>query len=570
MTTLGIDLGTTNSVAAVWRDGATVLIPNSLGHVLTPSVVSLSDDDRILVGLPARERLSTHPARTAAVFKRYMGAERQFTLGTRSFRPDELSALVLRSLRADAEAHLGERITDAVITVPAYFNDLQRRATRAAGELAGLNVLRLLTEPTAAALAYGIQVGGNEAFFLVLDLGGGTFDVSLLHCFEGIMEVRATAGDTWLGGEDFVDVIVQAFMAEVGARAGVPPVSNLDRFHGLLRRQAELAKRQLSETGAATIVVPHGDAELRWTLDRARFEQLAEPVLARIRLPIERALRDARVDPDTLSQVVLAGGATRMPMFRRLIARLFRRMPAQHINPDEVVARGAAVAAGMLSRSAGLEEVIMTDVAPFTLGISVTQTDPTGAHLHGVFLPIIERNTVIPASRAKLVTNLRDNDTRIRMDVYQGEAHLVSDNIHLGDLTVSCPPGPAGSNCLDVRFSYVQSGLIEVEATVLSTGVREAKVIEGNPGVLSPREIAARLRELSALKLHPREDVRHQALLAEARRLYEQRLGARRERIGEALTNFMASLETQDADRIRASHESLRRILDADDDGFFL
>lgn len=567
---LGIDLGTTNCVAGVWRDGRTALIPNALGHVLTPSVVALAANGDVVVGLAARERSATHPSRTASLFKRYMGTNRTTTLGSRYFRPEELAALLLRSLKEDTEAYLGEPVTEAVITVPAYFNDLQRKATQTAGTLAGLKVLRLLTEPTAAALAYGTGVEDEERLLLVIDLGGGTFDVSLLHCFDGIMEVRATAGDTWLGGEDFVDPIVAAFMAEVGDAAGLPPVSQIAPVHGALRRQAELAKRRLSEAADATIVLVHDGAEIRWTIDREKFERLAEPVLARVRLPIERALRDARVDPDSLSEVVLAGGASRMPMLRRLVGRLFKRMPLQHINPDEAVARGAAVCAGMLGRSADLREVVLTDVAPFTLGIEVVRTQGAGERIHGLYLPIIERNTVIPASRSRIVQTVDDNQAAIAIDVYQGEGHRVKDNIPLGKLVARCPLAPAGKVEVEVRFTYDPSGLLEVETNVLSTGMRETLVIEGNPGLLSRQEIEDRLAQLSALKLHPREAAKHRALLARAERMYEQRLGEVRMAIGEALTDFVAVLETQDPDRIRLAHETLRRLLDEADDGFFL
>jgi molecular chaperone HscC len=567
---IGIDLGTTNSLAAIWRNGEATLIPNALGHVITPSVVSIGDNDEVLIGLPARERLSTHPMRTASIFKRYMGTNRVFTLGKRDFRPEELSSLVLRALKTDAETYLGEPVEEAIITVPAYFNDLQRKATQTAGALAGLKVRRLLTEPTAAALAYGIGDDKQEKLLLVIDLGGGTFDVSLLHCFEGIMEVRATAGDTWLGGEDFVDALASAFMSEVGEAAGVPPLSTAQPIHGALRRQAELAKRRLSDAEAAEIALAYNGSDLRWPIDRAKFERLTEPVLARVRLPIERALRDARVDPDTLAQVILAGGASRMPMFRRLIGRLFKRMPLMTINPDEVVARGAAVCAGMQARSLDLQEVIMTDVAPFTLGVEVVRTESPGHHIHGLYMPIIERNTVIPASRAKIVNNVYDNQTSITIAVYQGEAHLVKDNIKLGEMSVHCPPAPAGQTRLDIRFTYDTSGLLEVEAVVFSTGVRETLVIEGNPGVLSKQEIRDRLVKMAALKLHPREDAAHRALLARAQRLYEQRLGATRNAIGEALTHFIAALDSQEPDRIRAARDALQRVLDAHDDEFFL
>ena len=567
---VGIDLGTTNSLVGIWRDGRVTLIPNALGHKLTPSAVGLGDEGDILVGLAARERLITHPALTAAAFKRYMGTDRLLFLGARGYRPEELSALVLRSLKADAEAMLGESVGEAVITVPAYFNDAQRKATRAAGELAGLKVNRLLTEPTAAALAYGLEASEEESTILVVDLGGGTFDVSVLQCFEGVMEVRACAGDSWLGGEDFVDAIVAGFMAGPGAEAGLPPMAADPVLHAALRRQAELMKRKLSEADSTAIELAHDGKMLRWVRSREDFEKLSEPLLSRLRTPIERALRDARVDPAALTQIVLAGGASRMPMFRRLIARLFQRLPVQSIDPDEVVAQGAAVRAGLAMRDQGLDEVVLTDVAPFTLGVGVSERDSDGNRIDGLFLPVIERNTVIPASRIQSVSTLEDNQSQISLKVYQGESRLVRDNILLGELLVAVPRKPAGQESLDIRFTYDTSGLLEVEATVRSNSLKRNLVIEGNPGVLTPEQIKDRLVELAKLKVHPRDQAENAALVARAKRLYEERLGATRHRIGDWLSEFMAVLNRQDEAEIAEARRRLTANLDGVDDNFFL
>lgn len=565
---VGIDLGTTNSLIGVWRNGAPMLIPNALGDRLTPSAVSVGDDGEILVGLAARERLSTHPLRTATAFKRYMGNARELTLGSLAFRPEELSAFVLRALKADAEAFLGEPVDAAVITVPAYFNDVQRKATKAAGELAGLTVSRLLTEPTAAALAYGLDSSQDDEMILVVDLGGGTFDVSLLHVFEGVTEVRATAGDSRLGGEDFVDGIVAAFMDAAGSAAGLPPADLPSPAQAAIRRQAELAKRRLSDAETATLRVVRGERTVEWELTRAAFEEISAPLLSRLRFPIERALRDARIDPDRIARVILAGGASQMPVFRKLIGRLFRRLPLQTINPEEVVAQGAAIRAGMLARDADLTERVMTDVAPFTLGIAVVET--TGdARVDNLFLPILERNTVIPASRVKRVVNAHDNQNEVNVQIFQGEGRFVEDNIPLGALTVPIPRGTAGSQSIDVRFTFDPSGLLEVESLVVGTGVRRTLVIEGNPGVLSAEEIAARLSALEKIKLHPRDDTAHQALLARGKRLYEEHLGRPRDEIGAALAQFQGALERQDQDRIRLASRILEEVVERFDDGFF-
>ena len=550
---LGIDLGTTNSLAALWRDGAPVLVPNALGQVLTPSVVSLDKTGEILVGAAARDRLSSHPELSVAAFKRFMGTSREFPLGPRRFRAEELSAFVLRALKADAEAFLGQPVEEAVITVPAYFNDAQRKATRIAGELAELKVERLLNEPTAAALAYGLQAraAGREGKILVFDLGGGTFDVSLLDCFDGVMEVRASTGDNFLGGEDFVDAIVAWFLDEVG----VPPPdpAALPPWWGTLRRQAEQAKRQLTDRQEAEIELTWDGRSRRARLSRERFAALAEPLLQRLRRPVERALQDARIRPEALSEIVLAGGATRMPMIRRLAAQLFGRLPLVQVNPDEVVACGAAVQAGLKQRDAALREVVLTDVAPYTLGVEVVdEISPGNAH-PGRFLPVIERNTVVPASRTKRVNALHDYQTKVVVPIYQGESRLVKDNIFLGTLRLDLTPAPARDQVIDIRFSYDINGLLEVSAVSVLNGRRERVVIESNPGVLSPAEIEMRLAVLTQFQILPRDRAEHRALIARAERIYEERLGEQRRQVGQETSRFEAALDRQDPAEITAA-----------------
>jgi molecular chaperone HscC len=566
---IGIDLGTTNSLVAIWQDGESQLISNALGSVLTPSAVSIDADDKILVGQAARDRLVSAPAHSVAAFKRYMGTNREFRLGKRVFRAEDLSALVLGQLKADAEAQLCRKVTEAIITVPAYFNETQRKATKAAGEIAGLKVERLLNEPTAAALAYGLQEPGAERKILVLDLGGGTFDVSILEMFDGVMEVRATAGDNFLGGEDFVDAIMDRFIAAVSDQAKIAPRTRPSPIHGALRRAAELAKRALTDVERHEISVVIGGRKVDWVLTRDEFEVLSDPLLKRIRAPIERALRDSRLHPDQISHLVLAGGATRMPLIRRLAARLFQRLPIAQINPDEVVARGAAVQAGLKMRDAALDDVVMTDVAPFSMGIEVTRTDQGRVVDTGLYLPIIERNTVIPVSRSTQVQGIKDNQEKIDIRVFQGEARQVRDNVALGELTVWIPPGPAGSVAVDIRFTYDVSGLLEVETKVLSTGAVDRLVIEGHPGVLSPAEIRGRLDALQHLKIHPRDQAENQALMAQAERLYEERLGDERQAISQAIDEFRSVLAGQDAGEIAEFRAKLQSWLDTIDRSIF-
>lgn len=556
---VGIDLGTTNSLIAVWQDGAPRLIRNSLGDVLTPSCVSVDEDGSILVGRAARERLQTHPDRTVAVFKRYMGSDRQTRLGQRDFRPEELSALILRSLKEDAEAALGQPVTEAIITVPAYFSDAQRKATRAAGQLAGLRVDRLLNEPTAAALAYGIHLRGTETRFLVFDLGGGTFDVSVLDMFEGVMEVRASAGDNALGGEDFTLRLAEHFFAQ----AKLPVrLKNDRRFLQRLTAQTEAAKRALiNESAKATIRMAHDGAEYAVEVDESELERLCAGLLKRLRDPVERALRDANLRPAELASVVLAGGATRMPAVRRMVARMFGRFPSCDINPDEVVALGAAVQAGLKMRDAALDEVVMTDVAPYSLGISVAVEMGDGSCSSGHFDPIIERNTPVPVSRVKRYVPVRDRQKQLELQVYQGEARMARDNILLGSLTIKLPRLPCDDSMVDVRFTYDVNGLLQVEATVVHTREVHRILIEGNPGLLSDEEIATRLATLSELKIHPRDRIEHRTLMARAERLYQQLRGPQRERYGMCIGEFELALESQDMRVIEPARERFEALL---------
>jgi molecular chaperone HscC len=318
--------------------------------------------------------------------------------------------------------------------------------------------------------------------------------------------------------------------------------------------------------------VVHEGKPIEWTFGREQFELLSEPLLARLRAPMERALRDARVDPDALSRIILAGGASQMPMFRRLIARLFRRLPVYQVNPEEVVARGAAVRAGMLARGTGLEETVMTDVSPFTLGIEISEQhgDDKSHRVHGQFMPIIERNTIIPASRSKIVHPVEDKQRTLALRVFQGEAPRVKDNVSLGELTIKLPPGPATKQNIDVRFTYDTSGLLEVQATILNTGRIDKLVIEGNPGVMQPDEIARRLAALAKLKIHPRDDMKTRALIARAALLFEERLGDTRAMIGRALSQLTAALERQEPDEIEAARDALTSLLDQFDQDFLL
>ncbi|TCV93201.1 molecular chaperone HscC [Luteibacter rhizovicinus] len=554
---VGIDLGTTHSLVSVWTDDGPRLIPNAQGKFLTPSVVGVDDAGIVLVGAQAQGRLVSHPQSTVAAFKRYMGTDRVTQLGDHRFRSEELSALVLKSLLADVRAELGVDATEAVISVPAYFSDAQRKATRNAGALAGIRVDRLVNEPTAAALAYGLEQRGNESRFLVLDLGGGTFDVSILEIFDGVMEVHATAGDNYLGGEDFVDVLMHEFCANHALDAGT--LDDADRAR--LRDGMERIKRRLSQGPVTDASVELARATYSFSIDESTFEQRAGSLMARMRAPIERALRDAKLSSGDLDDILLVGGASRMPMVSRLITRMFGRLPLRHIHPDEAIARGTAVMAGLLSRAEALSEVVMTDVCPYTLGIEITRRGEGGHHQDGMFAPVIERNTVVPTSRVETFHPVTDYQATLKLRVFQGEAPRVVNNVLLGEIEVPLPRARAQDTPVDVRFTYDVSGIIQVEALVQSTQERHQLVILHNPGILDDAEVARRLVLLSHLKIHPREDQVNVTLIERAERLYEERTGEVRRMLTEWLQGFRGVLETQDPLRIRSAQKRMDELL---------
>jgi molecular chaperone HscC len=558
---IGIDLGTTNSAVAVWQDGEAVLVPNSLGDLLTPSAVSLADDGAVMVGMAARERQSSHPKLTATAFKRFMGAERKYSLGRQTFTPEDLSALVLRTLKADAEAWLGEVVEGAVITVPAYFNDRQRKATRRAGELAGLKIERLINEPTAAALAYGLHTLEEENPFLVFDLGGGTFDVSLVQIFDGVIEVRASSGDNQLGGEDFNEALARLARGRMGAALG-SAADDPEGFGQVMRAAAERTRRQLTDRESAAFSVVWRGEGFETEITAADFETACADLLARLREPVLRAMRDGKTRVEGLSEIVLVGGATRMPIVRRAVTRMFGRFPNVTIHPDHAVALGAAVQAGLMARDAALDEIRLTDVCPFTLGVDSAETDGRGKILRHVFSPIIERNTVVPASRVRTFYTLADDQRRVVFSILQGESRDPSLNIKLGDLDIPVSPKPAGEVRVDCRFSYDASGLLEVDITVPDTGVNRQMVIIDDDRSGGRDDLAARRQALEALKVHPRDQAANAASLARAERCYEGLLAERREHVGDLIGQFQSVLDGQDPREIEVARKALDARLD--------
>ncbi len=553
---IGIDLGTTNSLVACFRNGKAEIIPNRLGENLTPSVVSVDSKGTVYVGRSAKERAMLHPLESASVFKRSMGTDREYTLGDWKLRAEELSSLVLRSLKEDAEAYLGEPVTDAIISVPAYFNDLQRKATKRAGELAGLNVVRIINEPTAAAIAHGMTEE-KDARYLVFDLGGGTFDVSILELYSPIMEVHAIAGDNFIGGEDFTDVLYHLFLDN----AGISPDSLDLKTRSEVRKNAESCKCAFSHSNEIIMCCTiQGNMHiLRLSLEE--YEKACAPLLDRLRKPIERSLRDAGVSLNEIDKIVLVGGATRSPVVRKFVAKLFGRIPSFGINPDEAVALGAALQCGMKSRDTEIREVVLTDVCPFTLGTEVV-VDNGVFEEPGHYLPIIERNTVIPVSRTETVYTAHENQTRITVKILQGESRNSQNNLLLGELSVPVPPGPKGKEAVDITYTYDVNSLLEVEVYVHSSKLRRKILIQGNQSPLSQEEAEKRMEALQYLKQNPRDEEPNRLVLLRGERLYEEATGDTRRAIDRAMMEFDRALKNQDRTKIQQAREKLTKFLD--------
>ncbi|MGB1311369.1 MAG: Hsp70 family protein [Leucothrix sp.] len=558
MTILGIDLGTTNSACAVWRDDKVELIPNALGDLLTPSAVYIDHDNNIHIGRIARERSVTNPKQTAQVFKRYMGSNKTVKLAGKDYSAVELSSFVLARLKEDAEKHLGESLTQAVISVPAYFNDTQRKATKQAGEMAGLSVERLVNEPTAAAIAYGLHEKPEHSQFMVLDLGGGTFDVSIMEYFSGVLEVHASSGDNFLGGEDFLDILVDQYLSKADLSRKKLSPQDLQK----IQLQMEQVKREFNTAESVKIEPIIKNQTETISISRDQFAAMTQELLKRIQQPIETTLRDANLRPVDLDDVILVGGATRMQSLRSTVAKMFRRLPMANLDPDLVVAMGAGIQAGLKARDKALDDVVLTDVSPYTLGTGIINEADISGVQGDLFSPILERNTVIPASRVAAYYTVYDNQKELEFTVYQGESRLVKNNISLGSINVKIPKNKKGKEGAEVRFSYDMNGLLEVDIKVISNGETYYKMIQNAPGELTDEALAKSREKLATLKFHPREDEKNQLLIARAERLFESRLADQRQVIQSSLRYFEEILEKQDSKAIELAQSEFGEFLD--------
>jgi molecular chaperone DnaK len=498
---VGIDLGTTNSVVAYMEGNTPTVIPNAEGSRLTPSVVAFTKNGERLVGQLAKRQAITNPERTVSSIKRQMGTDWKLTIDGKAYTPQEISAMILQKLANDASTYLGEKVTRAVVTVPAYFNDAQRQATKDAGRIAGLDVLRIINEPTAAALAYGLDKKGNETI-LVWDLGGGTFDVSILEVGDGVFEVKATNGDTRLGGDDYDKRIVDWLVAEFKKDQGIDLSQDRQALQRLTEG-AEKAKIELSAMLQTTINLPfitadqNGPKHLDYTLTRAKFEQLTADLTERTVKPFEQALADAKLSVDDLKEVVLVGGATRMPAIQELVRKLTKKEPHQGVNPDEVVAIGAAIQAGVLSGE--VRDVVLLDVTPLSMGLET---------LGGVMTKLIDRNTTIPTRKSQIFTTADDGQTSVDIHVLQGEREMAADNKTLGRFRLEgIPPAPRGVPQIEVGFDIDANGITSVNAKDLGTGKEQRITITASSN-LNKDEVD---RMVSEAQSHNEEDKRKRA-----------------------------------------------------------
>lgn len=555
---IGIDLGTSNSLAACFTEEGPRIIPNRLGKSLTPSIVSIDEAGQIYVGETAREQMLLNKKSSASVFKRSMGSIREYELLDKKFTAEELSSFILRSLKEDAESYLNEPVMEAIISVPAYFNDQRRRATKRAGELAGLKVERIISEPTAAAIAYGLYQNKQNSKFLVFDLGGGTFDVSILELFGSIIEVRAVAGDNFLGGEDFTEVLEDIFFSKTKE---LNPEELTDKERGHIHKQAELCKHGFSEKNKSKLRCIVNEKVYEETIGIEEYEEACYGLLEKIKEPIKRSLADANIRISDINKVVMVGGATRLPIIRNFVSKLFKMIPYSNINPDEAVALGAAVQGAMKERNAAVREVILTDVCPFTLGTEVVQDYGDNRYIDGLFYPIIERNTVIPASRTERLYTVRDNQAKIRINILQGESRFAKNNLSLGELNIDVPKAKAGEEAVDVTYTYDVNSLLEVQVKAVSTGKTIKQVIVNNETDMTEDEINERLQELSYMKIHPREREENKLLLLKGERYYEESIGRNRILIENALKKFESELDRQDPGLISEARKRFKEFL---------
>lgn len=549
MAIIGIDLGTTNSLICTYRNGTTELIPNALGEYMTRSAVSLLEDETVIVGALAAERLISHPQTSAASFKSYMGTEQNFSLGNRTFKAHELSAFVLRQLKQDAEKHLGETIEEAVISVPAYFNDNQRSATKLAAQLAGLAVTRLVNEPSAAALYYHAGELGSEKKYLVIDFGGGTLDVSVVDCFENIIEIIAIAGDNRLGGDD-IDQAIAAYFLQTNA---LTPQQISPQEQAALLYKAKQSKEKIATAQEVSIGCQLEGKYCTLLLTRTLLREICHPLFSRIKGVISRAFKESKVSPEDLSDVLLVGGSAKFTTFIAFMEEVFGRMPTIAVNTDEIVAHGACICASIKERA--IRDIVMTDVCPFSLGVaaydSVKDRTP---HLS----VLIQRSSLLPAAHSRHFYTLHDDQTLIRCEIFQGENYYAQENLRIGEITISVPPGPAGKHFVRITFTYDIDGILHVSAES-SGGQKVSTVILNAKLSLTDSEIEKKLEELEAIRRDAEGSDGDKLIMARLERLFCELGGDNREYVQHLFSTFRQVLDSGDRIALQKARERTKK-----------
>lgn len=548
---IGIDLGTTNSLVAVWQDGKCKLIPNALGEYLTPSVVSVDKDGTIYVGKIAKERLISHPKLTASLFKRDMGLRQKYKLGRSVFTPEELSSMVLWKLKEDAERYLGESVEEAIISVPAYFNDMGRNATKRAGRLAGLRVDRIVNEPSAAALACRYQQREEDATVLVFDFGGGTLDVSLVDCFDNVIEIMAVSGNNHLGGQDFDEKLAQHFLQQMGLER--KQIS--DGAYRLILQNAEQCKRELSEEKSAHLCVSCPEVTGDIVVSRKEMLDICSELFEKIAVPVNDVLRAGQMSVENIDHIVLVGGSCKMKVVQQYLRYILNRDDVTVMNPDHIIALGVGVYAGIKEREEDIKDILLTDICPFSLGTNVVnRCDEKGGDSVMCFL--IERNSPLPISREVELCTIWDGQERILVNVFQGENMYTRNNLCLGTLLLDVPPLPKGEVTVKVRFTYDINGVLDVETEVPLTQEKKRLVIVNQELGMSEEEINSRLKELEKWKMNPANDEENRYAMELGLRLFEQCSGALKSEIGYRIQYF-EMIMNRDVHRVERARKHL-------------